>query len=110
VRLVDLSAAADKIRTQFGPWYQIGTILGGTYIGVSATRTLAVPTMLVTTSGADAGRVTALTAALFDNADQIARAGVPEAAQLDIRTAIFTKPIPLHEGAVRYYRTTKPEV
>jgi TRAP transporter TAXI family solute receptor len=110
VRLVDLSAAADKIRTQFGPWYQIGTILGGTYVGVSATRTLAVPTMLVTTSGADAGRVTALTAALFDNADTIARAGVPEAAQLDIRTAIFTEPIPLHEGAREYYRTTKPQV
>ena len=110
LRLVDLSAAADKVRTQFGPCYRVGTILSGTYVGVAATSTLAVPTMLVTTSGADAGQVTALTAALFDDADRIAGAGVPEAAQLDIRTAIFTEPIPLHLGASGYYRATKPEV
>jgi TRAP transporter TAXI family solute receptor len=110
LRLVDLSAAADKVRTQFGPCYRVGTILSGTYVGVAATSTLAVPTMLVTTSGADAGQVTALTAALFDDADRIAGAGVPEAAQLDIRTAIFTEPIPLHVGASGYYRATKPEV
>ena len=110
LRLVDLSAAADEIRTRFGPCYRVGTILSGTYAGVAATSTLAVPTMLVTTSGADADQVTALTTALFDDADRIAGAGVPEAAQLDIRTAIFTEPIPLHEGASGYYRATKPQV
>jgi uncharacterized protein len=110
LRLVDLTVAADKVRRQFGPWYRIGTIPGGTYTGVGAIRTLAVPNLLVTTTGADSGQVTALTAALFDNAGRIARAGVPEAAQLDVRTAIFTQPIPLHDGARDYYRSTKPQV
>jgi TRAP-type uncharacterized transport system substrate-binding protein len=31
------------------------------------------------------------------------------AAQLvDLRTAVFTDPLELHEGAVRYYRSVKP--
>ena len=31
------------------------------------------------------------------------------AAQLvDLRTAVYTDPLPLHEGARRYYRSVKP--
>ncbi len=110
LRLVDLGDAADKMRTIFGPWYRVGTIPGGTYEGVDARRTLAVPNFLVTTVSADAGQVGAMTRALFDNAGRIARAGVPEAAQLDARTAILTEPIPLHDGARDYYRSTKPQI
>jgi TRAP-type uncharacterized transport system substrate-binding protein len=27
---------------------------------------------------------------------------------VDLRTAVYTDPLPLHEGAKRYYRSVKP--
>jgi TRAP transporter TAXI family solute receptor len=108
IRLVEIDQkSANKLRERYGPSYRIGTIPADTYKDVSATITIAVPNLLVTTTATDAAQVRAVTAALFDNAAQIVRADVPEAAQLDLRTAIFTEPIRLHDGARDYYRSVK---
>ena len=74
---------------------------------LTLTVTIAVPNLLVTTTATDAALVRDVTTALFDNAARIVRADVPEAAQLDPRTAIFTEPIALHDGARDYYRSVK---
>jgi uncharacterized protein len=108
IRLISIPEdAARPLRERFGPSYRIGTIPADTYKDVSATVTIAVPNLLLTTTATDAAQVRNVTAAMFDNAARIARANVPEAAQLDLRTAIFTEPIPLHDGARDYYRSVK---
>jgi TRAP transporter TAXI family solute receptor len=69
--------------------------------------TIAVANLLVTTDHADAGLVQRLTKAVIDSRDSIGK--VVHAAQLvDLRTAVFTDPLPLHVGAERYYRSVKP--
>jgi TRAP transporter TAXI family solute receptor len=108
LRLISLAEATAPLRQQFGPSYRVGTIPADTYPHVDKpTVTLAVPNLMVTTTAIDAARVNDVTSALFDSAARIARADVPEAAQLDLRTAIFTEPVALHDGARTYYRSVK---
>lgn len=75
--------------------------------GGKPVATVAVANLLITTDRADAGMVERLTRAVIDSRDAIGT--VVHAAQLvDLRTAVFTDPLPLHKGAVRYYRSVKP--
>jgi TRAP transporter TAXI family solute receptor len=75
--------------------------------GGKAVATVAVANLLITTDRADAGLVQRLTRAVIDSRDAIGT--VVHAAQLvDLRTAVFTDPLPLHTGAERYYRSVKP--
>lgn len=75
--------------------------------GGKAVATVAVANLLITTDRADAGLVERLTRAVIDSRDAIGT--VVHAAQLvDLRTAVFTDPLPLHQGAARYYRSVKP--
>lgn len=75
--------------------------------GGKAVPTIAVANLLITTDRADADLVERLTRAVIDSRDAIGR--VVHAAQLvDLRTAVFTDPLPLHAGAERYYRSVKP--
>jgi uncharacterized protein len=69
--------------------------------------TIAVANLLVTTDRADPGLVQRLTRAVIDSRDSIG-AKVHAAQLVDLRTAVFTDPLPLHAGAVRYYRSVKP--
>ncbi|MCQ4082940.1 TAXI family TRAP transporter solute-binding subunit [Streptomyces sp. RB6PN25] len=72
-----------------------------------AVPTIAVANLLVTTDRADAGLVERVTRTVIDSRDAIG-AVVHSAQQVDLRTAIFTDPLPLHEGARRYYLSVKP--
>jgi len=47
-----------------------------------------------------------VTRLLFEGRDELAKAH-QAAARLNIRSAINTPPLPLHPGAVRYYRSQK---
>ncbi|MFF3887480.1 TAXI family TRAP transporter solute-binding subunit [Streptomyces sp. NPDC001914] len=72
-----------------------------------AVPTLAVANFLITRDDADANLTEELTRTVIGSRDRIG--GVVHAAQLvDLRTAIYTDPLPLHEGARRYYRSIKP--
>lgn len=107
IRLVSLEAVTDAMRSTYGVAYRAGRVQAGTYQGVSTVTTLAVPDVLVTPAGTDADLVREVTRLLFTGRDTVAKI-VPEAARLDRRTAIFTAPLPLHPGAVRYYRSITP--
>ncbi|MFF3449913.1 TAXI family TRAP transporter solute-binding subunit [Streptomyces sp. NPDC002667] len=73
----------------------------------SAVPTLAVANFLITREDADANLTEELTRTVIASRDRIG--AVVHAAQLvDLRTAIYTDPLPLHEGARRYYRSIKP--
>ncbi|MGW7433634.1 TAXI family TRAP transporter solute-binding subunit [Streptomyces sp. NPDC054861] len=70
-------------------------------------ETLAVANLLVTTEDIDADLVEGFTRTVIRSRDRIG--GKVHPAQLvDLRTAIYTEPLELHEGAKRYYRSVKP--
>ncbi|MEU3429259.1 TAXI family TRAP transporter solute-binding subunit [Streptomyces gardneri] len=70
-------------------------------------ETLAVANLLVTTAEADPDLVEGFTRTVIRSRDVIG--GQVHPAQLvDLRTAVYTEPLPLHEGARRYYRSVKP--
>ncbi|MFJ9828585.1 TAXI family TRAP transporter solute-binding subunit [Streptomyces sp. NPDC101160] len=70
-------------------------------------ETLAVANILVTMDTADPDLVEGITRTVIGSRDGIGNQVHP-AQLVDLRTAIYTDPIPLHEGARRYYRSVKP--
>ncbi|MFB6839976.1 TAXI family TRAP transporter solute-binding subunit [Streptomyces sp. NPDC056361] len=70
-------------------------------------ETLAVANLLVTTDKADADLVEGFTRTVIRSRDRIG-AQVHPAQLVDLRTAVYTEPLTLHEGARRYYRSVKP--
>ncbi|MEU1088197.1 TAXI family TRAP transporter solute-binding subunit [Streptomyces sp. NPDC005576] len=69
--------------------------------------TVAVANLLVTTERTDAAMTEAFTRTVIDSRDRIGRE-VHSAQLVDLRTAIYTDPLPLHDGAQQYYRSVKP--
>jgi uncharacterized protein len=69
--------------------------------------TIAVANLLITTDHENTAVVQRITQAVIDSRDRIG-AVVHSAQQVDLRTAIFTDPLALHEGARRYYLSQKP--
>lgn len=72
-----------------------------------AVSTIAVANLLVTTERANSDLMERVTRTVIDSRDRIGRQ-VHAAQLVDLRTAIYTDPLPLHEGARRYYRALKP--
>lgn len=72
-----------------------------------AVPTVAIANVLVTTDRTDPSLTEAFTRTVIDSRDRIGRE-VHAAQLVDLRTAIYTDPLPLHEGAKRYYRSVKP--
>ena len=66
-------------------------------------QTVAVANLLVTTDRADPELTERFTRTVINSRDRIGREVHP-AQLVDLRTAIYTDPLPLHEGARRYYR------
>ncbi|MEU1017852.1 TAXI family TRAP transporter solute-binding subunit [Streptomyces sp. NPDC005900] len=112
IRLVGLGYLVDKLHEQGGAsrYYRAATMPADAYPHAqqgSAVPTLAVANLLVTTDRADADLTAGLTRTVIDSRDHIG--DQVHAAQLvDLRTALFTDPLPLHDGARRYYRSVKP--
>lgn len=70
-------------------------------------ETLAVANLLVTTDAADPSLAEGFTRTVIRSRDRIG-SQVHPAQLVDLRTAIYTEPLTLHEGARRYYRSVKP--
>ncbi|MFG3104336.1 TAXI family TRAP transporter solute-binding subunit [Streptomyces sp. NPDC048182] len=72
-----------------------------------AVPTMAVSNLLMTRADMDPRLTRWLTRTVLDSRDGIG-AHVHSAQLVDLRTAIYTAPLALHEGARRYYRSAKP--
>ncbi|MBM9507175.1 TAXI family TRAP transporter solute-binding subunit [Actinacidiphila acididurans] len=112
IRLVQLGDLVGRLHAM-GPrmqYYRQAVMPADAYPkaqGGQAVATIAVANLLVTTDRADAGLVQRLTRAVIDSRDAIGKK-VHAAQLVDLRTAVFTDPLPLHVGAARYYRSVKP--
>ncbi len=81
-------------------WFADDTIPGGTYSGVEEdVDTVAVQAMIATRSGLDATTVEDVTAAIFDNTDDL----TIKADSISAETAQDGMSIELHEGASAYF-------
>ncbi|MEV2215684.1 TAXI family TRAP transporter solute-binding subunit [Streptomyces sp. NPDC050997] len=73
----------------------------------STVATIAVSNLLITRADLDPRLTEWLTRTVIRSRDHIG-ADVHSAQLVDVRTAIYTDPLTLHEGARRYYRSVKP--
>lgn len=78
----------------------------GSQLG-AAVPTMAVSNLLITRADTDPRLTEWLTRIVLKSRDGIG-AHVHSAQLVDVRTAIYTDPLRLHEGARRYYRSVKP--
>lgn len=106
IRLVPLDAVVEEMRDAYGHGYRHGLVPEGDYGADAAVETLAVPNVLVVSADLPDDVAYALLAALFAHQGELAR-DVPAAEFLDVHRAIYTSPVPLHDGVLRYYRDTK---
>ncbi|MFH8567905.1 TAXI family TRAP transporter solute-binding subunit [Streptomyces sp. NPDC017993] len=109
VQLGDLSRALHRQgeRTRY---YRAAVMPADAYPRVQdgqAVKTIAVANLLVTTDRADAALTEGITRTVIDSRDRIGRE-VHAAQKVDLRTAVFTDPLALHQGARRYYVSVKP--
>ncbi|MFH8473822.1 TAXI family TRAP transporter solute-binding subunit [Streptomyces sp. NPDC018000] len=113
IRLVPLEASLIKeLQTVGGSarYYRSAVMPADAYHNAQqgqAVPTVAVANVLVTTDRMDPAMTEAFTRTVIDSRDRIGRE-VHAAQLVDLRTAIYTDPLPLHEGARRYYRSVKP--
>jgi TRAP transporter TAXI family solute receptor len=112
IRLVPLGDLVDELHAQGGAatrYYRAAVMPADAYPGVQkgkAVKTIAVANLLVTTDGTDPELTEGITRTVIDSRDRIG-SQVHAAQLVDLRTAIFTDPLELHEGARRYYRSVK---
>lgn len=106
IRLVSIGGYAQSMRTQFGPYYTVHTVPTSAYHLPVAT-TIGVPNYLVVAGSMPEGTAYAVVRALFSDRATLEQAH-PEARRLNVREAISTFPLPLHPGALRWYRENKP--
>jgi TRAP transporter TAXI family solute receptor len=110
IRLLDLgtdpSNVLQTMLTRY-PVYGTAVVPAGTYQANSPpVTTLVVPNFLLVTDQMPDDVAEALVRGLFDATGQLV--GVNSAAlAIDVHTAIYTDPVPLHPGAEAYYRSAK---
>ncbi len=103
VRLVELDSMVDAMVSSYGPEYVRGPIPASTYGLPEGVETVSVKNYLVAGPQMPDRLAYAVTRVIFEAQDEIDRLA-PGVRQPSLGAAIFTSPLALHPGAVRYYR------
>ena len=111
VRLVQLGDLIPALHRQGAPtrYYRAAVMPADAYPRVQdgqTVKTIAVANLLVTADREDAARTFGITRTVIDSRDAIGHV-VHAAQNVDLRTAVFTDPLPLHRGARNYYVSVK---
>ncbi|MGW1979069.1 TAXI family TRAP transporter solute-binding subunit [Streptomyces sp. NPDC001889] len=114
IQLVPLEAdLIDKVHATSGSatsHYRLAVMPPDAYVEAQSglpVTTMAVPNLLVTTDRMDTAMVEGFTRTVIESRDRIGKTVHP-AQLVDLRTAVYTDPLALHEGARRYYASVKP--
>jgi TRAP transporter TAXI family solute receptor len=105
VRLLDIADLMPKMQA-ISQVYGTATIPASIYNQLLPVTTLVVPNFLVVPKTMRDDVAEALVRGLFDARSLLAQAN-PAALSIDVHPGIETQPIPLHPGALRYYRAQK---
>jgi TRAP transporter TAXI family solute receptor len=106
VRLLDLGTEVLHGMVSRYPVYNTAQVPAGTYGSDDPVTTLTVPNFLLVTDRMPDDVANALVSAMFRERAELA-AVIPAARSMDVHSAIYTEPVPLHPGAEQYYRQTK---
>ncbi|MFE1169343.1 TAXI family TRAP transporter solute-binding subunit [Nocardiopsis sp. NPDC058789] len=106
VRLLDLADQVPALTERYGEYFTELPVPAGTYADVPAVRTIGVPSLLVVNSAMPDHQAEEFTRLLFEFQADLVEIH-PVALHLHPRSAISTLPVPLHSGAVDYYRSVK---
>ncbi|MGF1429470.1 TAXI family TRAP transporter solute-binding subunit [Kitasatospora sp. LaBMicrA B282] len=109
IRIVPLGDLSDKLHQENSTTdaYRTAVLPANVYPNTPAVLTMAVPNLLITRADVDPRLVEGITRAVIDSRDTIGLE-VHAAQVVDLRTAVYTDPLPLHLGAASYYRSVKP--
>lgn len=102
IRLISLQHTVELMVDSYGPEYVDGPIPASTYGLVDATNTLSVKNYVVAGSAMADDLAYAVTRVMFEEQDAIDR--LAPVRQPNLSAGIFTSPLDLHPGAVRYFR------
>ncbi|KDN19878.1 TAXI family TRAP transporter solute-binding subunit [Amycolatopsis rifamycinica] len=105
LRLLDLTDVLPKVQG-LNQVYSTAAIPASTYNQRLPVTTLVVPNFLVVPKSMPDDVAEALVRGLFDARRRLASAN-PAALSIDVHPGIETQPVPLHPGALRYYRAQK---
>jgi TRAP transporter TAXI family solute receptor len=105
IRLLNLEDLVTPVRAAF-PVYAAGTVPAQSYGIPEPVTTLLVRNFLLVGAGMPDEVARALVEAMFAAQEQLAAAS-PAALTIDLRAAIGTQPVPLHPGAVQFFRGEK---
>ena len=104
IRIIGLSDDEIAATRRADPIFARATLPGGTYNGVEGdVAVLGVPNLLVASADMPDDLAYAITRALFEHLGQLSTIH-PAARQITVEFSLDSMPIPLHPGAVRYYR------
>ncbi len=106
IRLVDLSDVLPAVHAEYQE-YGTATIPASAYGLPGPVTTLLVPNFLLVTDRMSREVAEALTRGVFDARPALAAAN-SAARSIDVRSGIETMPIPLHPGALDFYRSVSP--
>ena len=100
IRIVPIAGENREAAKSNASWFANDTIPAGTYSGVDeAVETVAVQAMIATHSGVDANVVETVTAAIFDNLDELSI----KTDFISVDSAQDGMPIELNDGAAAYF-------
>ncbi|MFI7521396.1 TAXI family TRAP transporter solute-binding subunit [Micromonospora globbae] len=105
-RVLDLGDLIEPLRERYGEVYVSRDIPRSVY-GVDPVTTVADPNFLVVRADLPEPLVRNVTRLLMERRSELAAAH-PAAGRMSPRSAINTSPLPLHPGAVAWYRSAKP--
>ncbi|WP_346055949.1 TAXI family TRAP transporter solute-binding subunit [Amycolatopsis dongchuanensis] len=103
IRLLDLSGVFPALTARH-PEYGLVTLPASSYGLPAPVTTVLLPNFLLVTDRMPDEVAHGLAQGIFDAQAQLAAAN-PSARSLDLRSAIETVPVPLHPGALAYYRS-----
>ncbi|GAT65741.1 C4-dicarboxylate ABC transporter substrate-binding protein [Planomonospora sphaerica] len=102
VAFVPLDASLPKMQAEHGPVYAQGVIGKDVYGTPADVPTIVVPNLLVVNEKMDPGLAESLTRLLFDRRADLEKVH-PSARGITREKAPETDPVPLHDGAKKYY-------
>jgi TRAP transporter TAXI family solute receptor len=104
IRLLSIGDARTRLLMEQYPYYTGQIVPAGTYAGGDGyISTVAVQATLVAGGKVQENDVYKVTRALFESAAELGAAH-PNGGALNLESAVFGIPIPLHPGALKYYR------
>lgn len=110
IRILSLSDEEVAAAQEADGTFTALSLAAGTYDGVDEdVATIGVPNVLVVSSETDADLVYEITRAMYENIDEM-RAVHPAAEETTVEFTMAATPVPLHEGAIRYFEEAGAEI